>query len=236
MVGQTRAHKNVGRSFLRWSRNQVDRIIRYLLCVFLCEKISSEPVRQGDELLSALISSQLDCHISQGKNAGQSEPRRMPAERIVRSDPPEIRRENCVAFSSAFSRQRDTRCSAEDDPARFVRVFPSRAWHYCRNFRGCMREFTLDDIFFLVKKFGITVRDKRVATWKALIICPCFAYLRDVAKARRFSSRRPESRNFFRELYSRHKLSLSPAWNNASSMNIIRGKNALSSSLHLADF
>lgn len=38
------------------------------------------------------------------------------------------------------------------------------------------------------------------ATWKAPIICPCFTYLRDVAKALRFSSRRPESRNFFREM------------------------------------
>lgn len=105
MVDQTRAYKNTGRSFLRWPRNQVNRIIRYLLCVFLCEKISSELARQGDELPSALISSQLGCHISRDKNAGQSEPRRLPAERIIRSNPPEIRRENCVAFSSAFSRQ-----------------------------------------------------------------------------------------------------------------------------------
>lgn len=199
MVDQTRAYKNTGRSFLRWSRNQVNRIIRYLLCVFLCEKISSELARQGDELPSALISSQLGCHISRDKNAGQSEPRRLPAERIVRSNPPEIRRENCVAFSSAFSRQRD---KVEDDP-RFTQNFASRAWRYRRNFRGCMREFILHDIFFLVKK----IRNKRTrqrdgnghATWKAPIICPCFANLRDVAKARRFSSRRPESRNFFRE-------------------------------------
>lgn len=221
MVGQTRAYKNTGRNFLRWSRNQVNRIIRYLLCVFLCEKISSELARQGDELLSALISSELGCHISRDKNAGQSEPRRLPVERIVRSNPPEIRRENCVAFSSAFSHQRD----GEDDP-RFIRNFPSRAWNYRRNFRECIY---IRWLYFLPRE---KIRNNHTrqkggnghATWKALIIYPCFAYLRDVAKAWRFSSRRPESRNFFRETWAKLSLSLSISrWNNAILVWILYG-------------
>lgn len=158
MVDQTRAYKNTGRSFLRWSRNQVNRIIRYLLCVFLCEKFSSELARQGDELPSALISSQLGCHISRYKNAGQSETRRLPVERIVGQTlqrfVAKIVSRSVVPFHINETRWKMTQSSHRT----------SRAWRYRRNFRGCMRRiYIIHDIFFLVKKSGITVRDKGMA-------------------------------------------------------------------------
>lgn len=139
------------------------------------------------------------------------------------SNPPEIRREYRAAFSNAFLTITLTRQNAPQ------RKWPSKGFFF--NPELSPREFEItvvisagaERIYIMTtcswkknpEQLCATKEWQRChAMWKAPVIC--LAYLRDVGKAPRFSSRPPESRNFFRERRALlQALSLSLSRNNA---------------------